>query len=150
MFPKPSYERPAPSIPPHSITFYLKEKIKVRQLGSSPSQELEAYRGKQAQGSSCIYIWNSRIQRSNLCWFHLWTSQLRQVHCPVPAARQHRAPGLLCDPSTCFLSLESQTPQRSCPQLCSRASWRIQEPSACSDPTGTCSPRRSDKNPKLE
>lgn len=147
MFPKPSHERPALSISPTpSCSTFMR---KVRQLRTSPSQELEAFRGK----PTAVAAFTSETLRSNkthnLCWFaFLNITAERQVHYPVAADQSTQGTMMFCDSTTCFLSLKSQTPQRSCPWLFSRASWRVQEPSACSVPIGTRSPRMSDKNPK--
>lgn len=84
MFPNLPCERPALS--PPSITFYFYEKIKIRQLRISPSQELEAYTGKPTAVAASTSETLGYKETHNLCCIaFLNITAERQVHFPVPA-----------------------------------------------------------------
>lgn len=147
MFWNPSCERSAPPSSPHHHVLPQQENTSQRTQDQPKSRA--AYRGR----PTAVAVFTSEtlgfIETHNLCWFaFLKMTAEGQVHFPVPADHQHWAPWLSCDSTTCFLSLKSQTLQKSCPQLFSTASWRVQKPNACFVPIGTCSPRMVDKNPK--
>lgn len=111
MFPNPSYERPALSIPPTpSCSTFMR---KVRQLRISPSQELEAYRGKPMAVAAFTSETLRYNKAQNLCWFaFLDITAERQVHYPVPADRSTQGTMMSCDSTTCFLSEVPDTSEK--------------------------------------
>lgn len=137
----------APPSSPHLHVLPQRENTSQRTQDQPKSRA--AYRGKPTAVAEFTPEILGYLETLHLCWFvFLKMTAEGQAHLPVPADDQHRAPWLSWDSTTWFLSLKSQTLQKSCPQPFSTASWRVQKPNACFVPIGTSSPRMFDKNPK--